>query len=174
MGCCSPQPALRWACCWGGLLLIVTATRLIDFHILTVRSDSMAPSISSGDLIVVKPLSIADVAVGDVILFASGGDAIPTVHRVTGINTVQVEVRDPSGDALETVTEHRLVTQGDSNPLPDASEVTAANLRGEVWFIIPNGGAMAGLPIQFLLLAVASAVTAGWFAWEVNRKREHR
>lgn len=155
-----------------GLLLATVATRFFDFNILTVRSDSMAPAITSGDLIVVKPVAIADVSRGDVVLFASGGDAIPTVHRVAGVNTIEIEVRDASGTVIKTLTEHRLVTQGDSNPLPDASEVTAANLRGEVWFTVPDGGAVAGLPLQLVLLAVAATITAAWLGWELNRKRE--
>lgn len=153
------------------LLVAIVATRFFDFSILTVRSDSMAPAIASGDLIVVKPVAINDASPGDVVLFASGGDAIPTVHRVVGVNTVEIELRDATGAAAEILTEYRLVTQGDSNPLPDASEVTASNLRGEVWFTIPNGGAMAGLPLQFVLTATAALITTAWVGWELHRKR---
>ena len=153
------------------LLMAVIATRFFDFGLLTVRSDSMAPAITSGDLIVVKPVPIADIAAGDVILFASGGDAIPTVHRVAGVNTVEIHIRDASGAITETLTEHRLVTQGDANPLPDASEVTVENLRGEVWFTVPNGGAVTGMPLQFALMVFAAVVTTAWIGWELNRKR---
>lgn len=144
------------------LLVALIATRFFEFQVLTVRSGSMAPAIHSGDLILVKPVAIDHVQSGDVVLFASGGDRIPTVHRVAGINTVDVELRDQDGVTTETLTEHRLVTQGDANPLPDASEVTAANLQGEVWFTIPNGGAIGALPLQGALLGFALLTTAAW------------
>lgn len=156
------------------LLLALIATRFFDFQVLTVRSDSMAPSIGSGDLIIVKPVTIDDVQAGDVVLFASGGDAVPTVHRVAGINTVDIQLRGRDGTIANTLTEHRLVTQGDANPLPDASEVTAANLQGEVWFTIPNGGAIAGLPLRLVLFGFAASITAAWLGWELTSRRASR
>ena len=153
------------------LLVALLATQFFAFQVLTVRSDSMSPAIQSGDLIVVKPVAIDQVRPGDVVLFASGGDAIPTVHRVAGINTIDVQLRNHDGAITETLLEHRLVTQGDANPLPDASEVTAENLHGEVWFTVPNGGGIATLPLQVALLGFAVLTTVAWVAWEVRGRK---
>jgi signal peptidase I len=155
---------------FGGLLAAIIATRLFGYQVLTVRSESMAPAIRAGDLIVVKPVPIDRLEPGDIVLFASGGDAIPTVHRVAGVNTIALEVRDTAGQPIETLTDYRLVTQGDANPLPDASEVTASQLRGEVWFTIPGGGVVAGMPLQIILAAVAATTTLTWIAWEAARR----
>jgi signal peptidase I len=154
---------------FGALVVAVFATRLFDYQILTVRSDSMAPAIRSGDLIVVKPVSIDRIQPGDVVLFASGGDAIPTVHRVAGINTIELEIRGPGGEQVDVMTEHRLVTQGDANPMPDAGEVTARQLLGQVWFTIPRAGAVVGLPIQGALAGICVLALAAWVVWEVRR-----
>ncbi len=155
---------------FGALLAAIIATRLFDYQILTVRSESMSPAIRAGDLIVVKPVPIDRVEAGDVILFTSGGDGIPTVHRVAGVNTIELHIQDSSGNSVETLVQHRLVTQGDANPLPDASEVSAGDLRGEVWFTIPGGGLIAGLPLQIVLGAIALSTSVAWLAWEVSRR----
>lgn len=154
----------------GGIAVAFIATKLFGFQLLTVKSDSMAPVIARGDLIVVKPVPITAVDVGDIVLFRSGGDEVPTVHRVVGINEVVLEVRDPAGVTRETVTDYRLVTQGDRNPLPDPGEVDADALLGTVWFTIPGGAVLGGVALQQLLLAIAVAVLLLWAAWELQRR----
>ncbi|MGE0599031.1 MAG: signal peptidase I [Dehalococcoidia bacterium] len=149
----------------GALLAANLATRLFDYELLTVRSGSMQPAISRGDLIVVKPVAISDVKEGDIVLFSSGGDGIPTVHRVAGINEVELRISDPATDSVDVQTEYRLVTRGDANPEPDFAEVTSDQLLGEVWFTVPGGGAVTGLPIQYILLGIAAVSTVGWVGW---------
>lgn len=75
------------------------------------QSGSMAPTIHTGDLVVIKPVAVDTVAVGDVIgVRTSLGQVI--VHRVTAITT---------NDGQLVVT-----TQGDANP------------TSEQW-VIPHG-----------------------------------
>jgi signal peptidase len=155
---------------FGGLLVATLATRVFDYELLTVRSGSMEPSISSGDLIIVKPGAMADVAEGDVILFASGGDGIPTVHRVAGINEVELRIADAAAGTVDVQTSFRLVTKGDANPAPDLAEVTQEQFIGEVWFTLPGGGSVTGLPMQYILLGIAGLSVVAWIGWEVRAR----
>jgi signal peptidase len=152
----------------GSLLVAVVATRVFDFELLTVRSGSMSPAIGPGNLIVVKPVAIDRVEEGEVVLFAAGGDRIPTVHRVAGINEIELHIRDAATGDVDVRTDYRLVTKGDANPAPDLDEVTADRLRGEVWFVAPGAGAITGLPLQNLLLGVAATSLLAWGAWELR------
>lgn len=158
----------------GGLLLAVVATRVFDFEVLTVRSGSMEPAIARGDLIVVKPQAIDRVNEGDIVLFASGGDGIPTVHRVVGINEIEFRVSDTATGEAESSFDYRLVTKGDANPEADTAEVDASRLRGEVWFTVPGAGGVAGWPLQYVLFGVAGLSLAGWACWEVLERRRRR
>jgi signal peptidase I len=156
---------------FGAMLVAIVATRLFGFEMLTVRSSSMEPAISRGDLIVVRPTAMANVTEGDVVLFAAGGDGIPTVHRVAGINEVELRIRDAATGETDIQTSYRLVTKGDANEQPDIQEVTESQLRGEVWFTVPGAGELTGLPLQWLLLGFAGLSLAAWAAWETRAWR---
>ncbi|MGE3073750.1 MAG: signal peptidase I [Dehalococcoidia bacterium] len=156
---------------FGALLVAILATRVFDYELLTVRSGSMEPTISRGDLIVVKPVAIRDVKEGDIILFSSGGDRIPTVHRVAGINEVELRIANPATGSVDVQTSYRLVTRGDANPEPDLAEVTSDQLVGEVWFTVPGGGSVTGLPLQYILLGVAGMSLIAWGVWELRLRR---
>ena len=155
---------------FGGLLVAILATRLFGYELLTVRSGSMEPAIARGDLIVVKPVAITDVDEGDVVLFSTGGDRIPTVHRVAGINEVELRIANPATGTVDVQTDYRLVTRGDANAEPDSAEVTPERLLGKVWFTVPGGGAIAGLPIQYVLLGIAGLSLVAWAGWEIRRR----
>lgn len=152
------------------LVVAAVATSLFDYQILTVRSESMAPAIKAGDVIVVRPRAINAESPGDIVLFASGGDRIPTVHRVAGINEVELRVSDRQTGAVRVFTEHRLVTKGDSNEMPDIGEVTGDEFLGEVWFTLPWGSWFTLLPLQYVFLAIAACACLAWLEWE----RRHR
>ena len=159
----------------GALVAAVVATRFFDFEVLTVSSGSMAPAIESGDLVVVRPVAIDTVETGDVVLFEAGGDDVPTLHRVIGVNEIEIHIRDAATGLVETSTHPRLVTMGDANPAPDSREVTAEQLRGRVWFTVPNAGAVAGAGIVVLFGALLALTVLAWVAWEiVLRVRDSR
>ena len=161
----------------GIVVLAIVATRLFGYQVLTVSSDSMAPALSTGDLILVKPAAIGDVKPGDVVLFESGGDRIPTIHRVSGVNEIETRITDRTTGAIQSLTEYRLVTKGDHNVAPDSREVTADRLRGELWFSIPHAGALGNAGISSVLAVVLGVAVASWIGWEFAlrlRNRGHR
>lgn len=152
------------------LVVALVATTVFDYRILTVRSDSMSPAIETGDIIVVRPRAIEAVSAGDIVLFESGGDRVPTVHRVAGINEVELRVTDKQSATTTVFTDPRLVTKGDANELPDLGEVTSDQFLGEVWFTVPWGTRFSGLPLQYLFLGMVVITCAVWIEWE----RRHR
>ncbi len=155
---------------FGCAVVVFLATRFFGFGVLTITSGSMAPAIQPGDIVVVKPAAIADIETGNVVLFTQGGDHVPTLHRVAGINEVETHITSRSTGEQTTVTEYRLVTQGDANPAPDASSVTRDNLRGELWFTVP-GRWLHGLSVQGLLFLVAGCFGIAWLASWLHGRR---
>lgn len=100
----------------------------------TVLTGSMAPTYAPGTLVVVRPVDVADVAVGDVITYQlRSGDPTVVTHRVVGV-----------GSALGT-GERSLRTQGDANAVADPEPVREVQVRGEVWYAIPHLGRLSNL-----------------------------
>lgn len=85
---------------------------------MVVMTDSMYPTIQSGDLIIVKTARAEEISGGDVITFfdpASNGDAVVT-HRVADIKIEDGKLS--------------FITRGDANNADDQTPVPAENLIG--------------------------------------------
>ncbi|MFH1382561.1 MAG: signal peptidase I [Chloroflexota bacterium] len=92
-----------------------------------LRSGSMAPELNVGDLVITRPVTPADIAVGDVIIFHYTGSAAESfvIHRVIGI-------QDNPSLAFET--------KGDANAAVDPFITPAQNLVGRLFFHAPSLG----------------------------------
>jgi signal peptidase len=156
---------------FGLAVVVLLATRFFGFSVLTITSGSMSPAIQSGDIVVVKPASIDAVDTGDVVLFTQGGDQVPTLHRVVGINEVETQITSRSTGVTTTTLDFRLVTQGDANPAPDASPVDKHELRGKLWFRVPAAGWLGGVSLQGTMFLVAGVFGLAWFASSVFGRR---
>jgi signal peptidase len=108
-----------------------------------VLSGSMEPEISAGDAVIVKSVDPADISSGAVITFVRSEESTPVTHRV-------VEVVD-SGDS------RAFRTKGDANDNPDPTLVPAANVTGEVWFVLPYVGHV----VMFANTRIGMAVLVG-------------
>lgn len=107
-----------------------------------VQSDSMAPSIAAGSVVLVSDVPAADIMEGDVITYQRGGDQ-PITHRV-------VEIRDDG----------QFVTKGDANEDSDPQPVPTDAVLGEVTFHVPLIGyviAFAGTDLGLIMLVVIPA-----------------
>lgn len=134
------------------MVVIITALLVVsvfpiagNFKILIVQSGSMEPTINTGGIVVVKPVS--QYVVGDVITFGpvSNGKT-PTTHRI-------VDIRLQNGSPV-------YVTKGDANEDRDPQEVLAKHVLGKVFFDIPFLGyalAAAKTPMGFAVLVVIPA-----------------
>lgn len=95
---------------------------------LTVLTQSMEPTLPPGTLLVVRPTPLEDIRTGDVVTYqiVSGQPAVIS-HRVVSVES--------SSDGART-----FVLKGDNNAAADSSPVTAAQVRGVVWYSIPELG----------------------------------
>lgn len=151
------------------LIVVPKATGSIPLSVLT---QSMEPTLPPGTLLVVRPVAVEDIEVGDVVTYqiVSGQPAVIS-HRVTSV----VSASDGS---------RSFVLQGDANARPDPAPVTAAQIRGVVWYSIPelgyvnqlvNGSRGWLIPTiaGALLLYSAAMITAGIVS-AVRRRRSRR
>jgi signal peptidase I len=150
-----------WAIAAFVLALLCSAAlpRALGGTSMVVRSGSMTPAIRTGDVVVVRPVSPTEVAVGDIVTFRDPADDDRLlVHRVRAISQAgsQVEV----------------TTQGDANSTQEQWKVAADGTVGEVAYRVPSLGfainwinspaGRVGLLIVPALLLAASLLTRIW------------
>ncbi|MCU1423433.1 MAG: peptidase [Microbacteriaceae bacterium] len=127
--------------------LTAVVPRVAGGTALTVLTRSMEPGLPPGTLIVIRPVPIDDIRVGQVVTYQlSPGEPAVVSHRVVSRST----------DTLGRTT---FVTRGDNNDLPDAAPVSSAQVRGVLWYSIPLLGwvntAMGSAGGRWLIPAVA-------------------
>jgi signal peptidase len=145
-------------------------------HTLTVLSGSMAPALPVGSVVVDRPTATGSLRVGDVITYATTDEVsqapVMITHRVIAIDA------SSSGPVF--------TTKGDANNVADDRPVTAAQVRGKVWYHVPY----VGMARNFLLargalriiLGGATLIGALWLLIHVlrsdseptTRRRRHR
>ncbi|MFZ6990288.1 signal peptidase I [Curtobacterium sp. RRHDQ66] len=119
-----------------GMLVVVAGLAVVLIVIpkatgstpLTVLTQSMEPTLPPGTLLVVRPTPLEDIRIGDVVTYqiVSGQPAVIS-HRVVAVESSSAGART-------------FVLKGDNNAEPDSSPVTAAQVRGVVWYSIPEVG----------------------------------
>ncbi|MGC1167154.1 MAG: signal peptidase I [Solirubrobacterales bacterium] len=126
---------------------------------MVVRSGSMTPAIRTGDVVVVRPMSPTEAAVGDIVTFKdpAGSDRL-LVHRVRAISR--------SGDEIE------VITRGDANTTQERWKVAADGTIGAVLYRVPALGfavswigspaGRVGLVIVPALLLIAMLLMRIW------------
>lgn len=90
-----------------------------NYKIFLVQSGSMSPSINTGDLVIVKPVS--KYQKGDIVTFLSKNNFSVT-HRI-------IEIRD-----------NQFVTKGDANQVTDQEPLNIDHVLGKVVYTIPRFG----------------------------------
>jgi signal peptidase len=152
-------------------LVLAAAMQLFGYRVTQASSGSMEPFLEPGDVFVTRPIDIADVEKGDVVLFDQGRDTlIPVAHRVVGIVQLKMNITDSGTGEVTTEITQVLRTQGDANPEPDSQLVDVSRLRGVVWFRVPGAGRLFGsLGLQGGLLLVAVAIGIVWGLFELVR-----
>lgn len=159
---------------FGGLVIgllgvLFVATQFLGYGVLAVRSDSMQPALSRGDLIFTRPQLAEDVDVGEIAVFTQGEEIeVLIAHRVVGVIDGTINItNETTGEVSQQKVRH-LQTQGDANVAPDAQLVNPGQLAGTVWFSVPAiGGWIVDWHVQKLLVLLASLSVAGWVFYEV-------
>lgn len=118
------------------LLAITVAVfipRLAGATPYTVLTDSMRPTLPPGTLVVVKPVAIDHIGIGDIVTYQlkSGQPAVVT-HRVVSLG-------------FNAKHERILQTKGDANKSADPKGVVAGQVRGRVWYAVPLLGGVSNV-----------------------------
>lgn len=132
--------ALLGAAC----LALVALGPLLGLRPLLFRSDSMSPTIESGDLAISRTVAARDLAVGDIVsLPTRSGERV--THRV-------VDLRQYDGRALLTL-------RGDANEGVDPAPYEVSSVDRVVVVVPEAGHVLAALtaPVGLLLLGVVAA-----------------
>jgi len=127
----------------------VFVPRLIGAQPLTVLSGSMEPAFSPGDLVIVRPFNVHNVAIGDIITFQpESGNPTLITHRV-------IEV---TRDASDLTQVSRIVTQGDANNVAD-NPLIPDQVMGRVLYHLPYLGFLhEGPAFEYLGFAVGGGL----------------
>lgn len=142
--------AVSWVVLLGATALVTLAVlvpRVAGATPYTVLTGSMSPAYPAGTLVVVRPVALADVRVGDVVTYQlRSGEPTVATHRVVGVGWTA------EGEKV-------LTTRGDANSVADAEPVREVQLRGEVWYSLPWVGRLNVLlsPDQHQLLVQLAA-----------------
>lgn len=102
------------------LCLVLVLPSFGTFQVMSVESESMMPTLSTQDVIVVTPCNPPEIEEGDIVTYSRRGTVI--THRVT--------TNRPSLGELET--------KGDSNEHPDLEPVPYETVIGRMWLRIPG------------------------------------
>jgi signal peptidase len=110
--------------------------RVADFHVQTVLSGSMRPTMSPGDLAITQGVPTNSLRVGDVIVFTPPTETQAVIHRIAS--------RD--GDVI--------TTKGDANNVADPWSVTLqGSIAYRLVFVVPYLGWLTELRSAALIAA---------------------
>lgn len=112
-----------------------------NYHVFLVQSGSMSPALKTGDVVIIKPVSLYKV--NDIITFNSQQNFTVT-HRIAQVNN------------------DSFITKGDANPVADQNTVYTSDILGKVFFTIPKIGYfimfVKSLPGLIILIIIPSTL----------------
>ena len=150
---------LAWVVILGVVAALASAVlvpRLFGATPYAVLTSSMRPALPEGTLVVVRPAGPGTIGIGSVITYqiTSGEPAVVT-HRVVA------QAVDGAGSPIYR-------TRGDANAAPDAGWVKPVQVKGKVWYAVPQLGrvnaALSG-PDHQLAVYLAAAGLLGYAAF---------
>lgn len=153
-------------------VLLIFMTQFLDYHLITIQSESMEPALNKGDLVFTRPVSMSAVDEGDIILFNEANTGVPFVHRVRTIAEFEQVLTDgETGEELDRRSTFEFRTRGDANDVTDATAVTEENFRGRVLVSIPTGAWLGeDTSLQRLMTMLAIGLGILWIIWEIGSR----
>lgn len=143
----------------GGVLCIalVVAAVLLDVSLVMFRTGSMAPTIPTGAVAVVREVPASTVRVGDVVTVDRPSD-LPVTHRVLTVEG--------------TGAERTITMQGDANDSPDPFPYTVTTVRRVLWSVPGGARLIVAVSSPWVLGAVALGASAlvTWAFWPRARR----
>lgn len=147
------------------LAVCVVVPRLGNATPYTILTSSMEPDYPPGTLVVAKPVDAKDINVGDVVTYQlTSGDPTTVTHRVIAITSDRGALR--------------FHTQGDANNTPDAKLVVPEQIKGKLWYAVPQLGRVSNLIDNAQRHAISVVIVGGLLAYAaymfVSSVRERR
>lgn len=147
--------ALAWGVLFaagGALVVAVIIPRVFGATPYAVLTSSMSPSLPAGTLVVVRPVRPESIGVGAVITYQlRSGEPEVVTHRVVA-------------QAVDGAGARSFRTRGDANDVTDPGWVRPVQVKGEVWYAVPQLGrlyaALSGREHQQLVYLAAAALLA--------------
>lgn len=145
-----------------GLLAVGLVTSAVIVHVDHLRfepvlSGSMRPGIQPGDVAVLRPVSVQQLRVGEVIAYLPPNETTPVMHRIVSL--------DAQG----------IVTKGDANSVADpwGRVKTRSATVEHLVAVVPNVGLLLQIRRQLLIAAGGVLLFAATLAiWTASRKPE--
>lgn len=134
---------------------------LLGYQAYIITTNSMSPTINSGDVIIIKSVKKDDINKGDVITFSKETEVI--THRVVNI----------SENALK---EKQYTTKGDNNNLEDEQTVCSEDIKGKLTIVIPYLGRIINIlenKIVFLIMMLMVLILC-LYKINAQEKKENR
>ena len=144
---------LAWVVILGvmtALAVAVLVPRLFGATPYAVLTSSMRPSLPEGTLVVVRPAAPESIGIGSVITYQiNSGEPAVVTHRVVA-------------QAVDGMGSRIFRTRGDANAVPDAGWVKPVQVKGQVWYAVPQLGrvnaALSGRDHQLTVYVVAAGL----------------
>ena len=128
--------------------------------LMLVASNSMEPTISTGDIVVIKSADASQVHLGDVIVYQKSLSKISVLHRVVCIVASSgSSCAPPFYPYVNCYVPPCYYTKGDYNPAPDPWVVLSSEIRG-VW----TGIRIPYIGLSLICLQQAPACPTPWGA----------
>ncbi len=140
-----------------GLLASAVIVQVDHLRFEPVLSGSMRPGIQPGDVAVLRPISVQDLRVGDVIAYLPPNETTPVMHRIVSLDV------------------HGVVTKGDANSISDPwGRVKPRGATVEhLVAVVPKVGLLLPVKRQLLIAAGGVLLFAATVAiWTSSKKRE--
>ncbi|GAA3598344.1 hypothetical protein GCM10022198_23260 [Klugiella xanthotipulae] len=142
------------------LIVLVTAIilvpRITGSTTYTILTNSMAPTLPPGTIIVTQPRDVASIRVGDVVTYQiESGQPEVITHRVVGIS------KDTRGEVS-------FIMRGDNNSVNDPKPVIREQVMGVVLYSVPFVGLAINTVTGNAKLWVPVAIAVVFIFWGVG------
>lgn len=134
---------------------------LFGYEAYIVTTNSMNPTISSGDVVIVKKTEQDKIEVGDIITFSKNNEI--NTHRITNIE--------------EKDGEKYYATKGDNNNVEDSEKVKFSEIRGKQVITIPYLGNIIQVlenKVIFLIVILIILILYFFRIQQVEKKENRR
>lgn len=147
------------------LTLIMLATKLFGYQMLTIDSGSMEPNFPVDSLIFVKTVDPSGLQADDVITFTVDEKGTLVTHRIVAV----------------LKNERSFITKGDANNTADPNTVPYDNVVGKAEFCLPKIGAVFRVVTEeehrvcvYIAIGILIGLTVWWIILDHIKKEKQR